>query len=50
MDEKCKICQHLQYSCTVLLGGYIIKEPYCGVTNNDEYCYEDFYLENEDKQ
>ena len=48
MDEKCKTCQHLQYSHTILLGGCIIKEIYCGVTNTDEYCFEDFYLKIEE--
>mgnify|MGYP000858038202 CR=1 FL=1 len=44
MDENedvnyCNNCKYAKISYTQMLGDTIVPEWYCGLTNDDEYCY-----------
>jgi hypothetical protein len=45
--DYCKTCKWQRISHTVMLGGTIVPERYCGFTNTDEYCYGGKYEEDE---
>lgn len=43
MESKCYLCKYNAISLTGLWGGHIFEEEYCGFTNTDEYCGEEYF-------